>query len=175
MKAARAFTLVELLVVISIIGVLASIALVSFRNSQARSRDTQRKSNLKEMKSALELYYSDYGKYPSSSNGQIAACPYNPTTGIGVSCAWGSGEFTDGVRVYFKIMPQDPSDGTHYYYRVVDPGTNDKYQIFAGLENTQDANCIDKNCTDPSLPSGVSCGTLRCNFAVTSTNASSSE
>jgi prepilin-type N-terminal cleavage/methylation domain-containing protein len=56
----QGFTLVELLVVIAIIGTLVTIALVSFRSSQAKGRDAQRKSDLKQVSSALELYYSDY-------------------------------------------------------------------------------------------------------------------
>src|SRR5688572_14157463 len=97
------FTLVELLVVIAILGVLATIALAAFRSSQGRGRDAQRKSDLKQISSALELYYSDYGKYPDSISGMVAACPSTSQTG----CTWGSGAFTDGKTVYFKVMPKD--------------------------------------------------------------------
>ncbi|KKR41619.1 MAG: Type II secretory pathway pseudopilin PulG-like protein, partial [Candidatus Woesebacteria bacterium GW2011_GWB1_40_12] len=55
------FTLVELLVVIAILGILATIGLVTFSSSQMRGRDAQRKSDLKQISSALEIYYNDYG------------------------------------------------------------------------------------------------------------------
>lgn len=140
------FTLVELLVVISILGVLVTIGLTSFRSSQARGRDTERKSDLKQVASALELYYSDYGKYPD-------AIP------------WGA-EFTDGKTIYFKIIPKDPTANNLYLYRIVDPGTNQKFQLFAFLENTQ----------DPSLiTTSYSCGSKNCNFSITSPNTTPSE
>jgi general secretion pathway protein G len=140
------FTLVELLVVISILGVLATIALTAFRSAQARGRDSERKSNLKQISSALELYYSDYGKYPDT-------------------LPWGQ-EFTDGKTIYFKIVPEDPSEGMSYYYRVVDSGTNQKFQLFAYLENTQDPDLI--------TTSYGNCGKT-CNFAITSPNTTPSE
>jgi type II secretion system protein G len=107
------FTLIELLVVIAILGILATIGLVAFRSSQARSRDAERKSDLKQISSALELYYSDYGKYPSASVdglGKIAGCPSTTNT----SCVWGVGTFWDTKTTYFKALPKDPSGGLNY-------------------------------------------------------------
>lgn len=160
------FTLVELLVVISIIGILASIALVAFTSAQFRSRDAQRKSNLKEVSSALELFYSDYGKYPSSSGGQILACDYNPATGAGSACSWGTDEFSDGKTTYFKVLPKDPVSNQNYYYKsvTVDFVPNSGFQIYAYLENSMDL----KSKISPSP--AVSCGSVNCNFAVTSSN-----
>lgn len=62
------FTLVELLVVISIIGLLASIALVSFTGSQKQARDAQRKSDLKQYATSLESFANqNNGLYPAES------------------------------------------------------------------------------------------------------------
>jgi prepilin-type N-terminal cleavage/methylation domain-containing protein len=164
------FTLVELLVVISIIGILASIGLVAFRSAQSRSRDAERKSDLKELTSALELFYSDYGKYPSSGNGQILACGYNAVTGVGTPCTWGESEFRDITgagntkTIYFKVLPKDKTAGHTYYYRTVSVNSvaDSGFQIYAYLENKEDASIISTN---------VSCGAnTNCNFAVTSTN-----
>src|SRR3989338_243415 len=53
------FTLIELLIVITIIGILASLTLASYSGAQAKSRDGVRKSDLSQMKRALELAKSD--------------------------------------------------------------------------------------------------------------------
>jgi len=143
----KGFTLVELLVVMAILGVLVTVTLGSFRSSQARGRDAQRKSDLKQISSALELYYSDYGKYPD------APLP------------WG-GEFTDGKTIYFKIVPVDPVDDYDYFYRVPDAPGNQAFQLFAFLENTEDPDII---------PTAQSCGSKICNFAITSPNTTPSE
>ncbi|HKB88777.1 MAG TPA: type II secretion system protein [Patescibacteria group bacterium] len=166
MKFQKAFTLVELLVVISIIGILASIGLVAFRSTQFRSRDAQRKSDLKELSSALELFYSDYGKYPSSgSDGRIQACGYVAGTATGTPCTWGVSEFKDDKgTTYFKVVPKDPVSTNSYFYRSVTVNSvpNSGFQIFAYLENTEDQS---------KIITSYSCGSgLTCNFAVTSPN-----
>ena len=60
----RAFTLIELLVVIAIIGILATLAIVSLTNARSSSRDAKRLADLKQLQTALEVYYNDYGSYP---------------------------------------------------------------------------------------------------------------
>lgn len=160
----KGFTLVELLVVISILGILASVTLVAFRSSQIKGRDTKRKSDLKQIAASLELYYSDYNQYPDDSAGKIAACPSTSST----ACPWGSGEFTDTKTIYFRTLPEDPSDYT-YYYRIIDSGTNQKFQLYAYLENAQDPSLISSGIS-------TSCGNGKtCNFAITSSNTTPEE
>ena len=57
----RGFTLIELLVVISIIAILSTIGLTSFSTIQRKGRDARRKADLREMKNALEQYYTICG------------------------------------------------------------------------------------------------------------------
>lgn len=179
----RGFTLVELLVVIALLGILATIGLVTFSSAQLRGRDTQRKSDLKQISSALELYYSDHGGYPASDNGKIKGCPST----LGTDCTWGSNDskslFTDGQTVYFKSIPKDPTGTYNYYYRSleVDGKSNMGFQLYAHLENSQDPNCLpdrnnNPNCTSPTNPQKDLCGgASTCNFAVTSPNTTASE
>jgi len=168
----KGFTLVELLVVMAIISVLATLIVGGFRSSQMRGRDAERKSDLKQISNALEIFYADYGKYPPSSGTQVAACSYNPSTGAGAACNWGSSEFTDGKTVYFKVIPKDAASGQIYVYKV--SSTQNKYQLYSHLENTQDKNCIGGDCVNPGITDTCG-GTLLCNFAVTSVNTTATE
>ncbi|HUC94570.1 MAG TPA: prepilin-type N-terminal cleavage/methylation domain-containing protein [Candidatus Saccharimonadales bacterium] len=164
------FTLVELLVVITILGILATVGLVAFTSAQTRGRDTERKSDLKQLSNALELYFSDHGSYPSSSGGLIMGCPST----VPSICSWGTSEFTDNKTLYFKTLPKDPVSDEQYYYRtvIVDSVANQGFQLYARLENSQDPSCINGNCgTHVDLPTNVNCGSSgSCNFAVTSAN-----
>lgn len=63
-KASRGFTLIELLVVIAIIGMLSSIVLASMNSARMKARDAKRIADLAEIRSALELYFTDKGYYP---------------------------------------------------------------------------------------------------------------
>ena len=74
-KNIKGFTLVELLIVIAIIGVLSALLMANFIGVRQRARDAQRKSDLRQMQSALELYRSDLGLYPTTQNGPARGEP----------------------------------------------------------------------------------------------------
>ncbi|MFA4943035.1 MAG: FISUMP domain-containing protein [Patescibacteria group bacterium] len=64
-KSKRAFTLIELLVVIAIIGVLATVSIIALSNARSKSRDAKRVGNMKQVQTALELFFNDNGRYPT--------------------------------------------------------------------------------------------------------------
>ncbi len=66
-KNKKGFTLIELLVVVAIIGLLATLSIVALNNARARARDTRRVADVKQIQTALELYYNDKGSYPTTS------------------------------------------------------------------------------------------------------------
>jgi type II secretion system protein G len=85
-KRARGFTLIELMVVVAIIGVLATIIMVGLGNARAKSRDSRRITDIKSIQLALANYYSDHGFYPlniywSSTFNNTATDPRNGLKG----------------------------------------------------------------------------------------------
>jgi general secretion pathway protein G len=84
-RQAAGFTLVELLVVLSLIALLASMAMVQYRNSIRRSEEAVLKTNLFRMRDGIDQYFADKGKYPASldslvSDGYMRSIPEDPIT-----------------------------------------------------------------------------------------------
>ncbi len=67
LKKQKGFTIVELLIVIVVIGILATLVIVTFAGIQQRARDTQRKTDINALQSHVEAYYAQTGTYPSLS------------------------------------------------------------------------------------------------------------
>lgn len=63
-KLKKAFTLVELMVVITVIAILMTIAIVSFTRIQKQARDTKRKADMRTIATALQAYYTEQQQYP---------------------------------------------------------------------------------------------------------------
>jgi general secretion pathway protein G len=79
------FTLVELLIVISLISILAAMGLVQYKNSVISSREAVLRTDLFRMRDAIDQYYADKGKYPSAldslvSDGYMRRVPEDPLT-----------------------------------------------------------------------------------------------
>jgi type II secretion system protein G len=143
-KVYSAFTLVELLVVISIIGILSSIGLFTFTSSQLRARDAARKADIKNVDTALRVYYNDKGEYPDDdSSFRIMGCGASGTS----VCQWGS-IWQAGTTVYMNKMPKDSLSPTrNYRYTFVD---EDNFTLQACLENATDQNGIASGAWCPS-------------------------
>jgi len=69
----QGFTLIELLVVIAIIGLLATMSVIALSGAREKARDSRRLSDIKQMQTALEMYYSASSSYPTSISGTIEA------------------------------------------------------------------------------------------------------
>ena len=81
----RGFTLVELLVVISLISILAAMGLVQYKNSVVRTQESVLKTDLFRVRDAIDQDYADKGKYPASldslvSDGYLRKVPEDPIT-----------------------------------------------------------------------------------------------
>ncbi len=138
----KAFTLIEMLIVVTIIAVLASMILVGMGGARAKSRDARRIGDLHNVQNALELYYANNGTYPTGT--------YNSAS------EWDSFASTlVGADIGVHRIPKDPLDNDTYYYRYEanDDGTN--YVLGAQLE-TQDSS-LDED-IDGTPISGIDCG-----------------
>ncbi len=122
----RAFTLIELLVVVSIIGILTAIILPNMMSMRQRARDSQRKSSLNQLKTALRLYYNDFQKYPADTG---AGMMYGCVDGTQLCSA--GGQFANGSTIYMKQLP------TTFAYQQTDGG--DGFLAWVALENQSDA------------------------------------
>ena len=84
-RLAEGFTLVELLVVMTIVIVLTAVALVQYTNSVTRAKEAVLKEDLFLMRKAIDEYYADKNKYPASLQAlaeekYIRAVPVDPFT-----------------------------------------------------------------------------------------------
>jgi general secretion pathway protein G len=85
LRSQRGFTLIELLIVITLIMILAGIAMVNYRNSVVAAEEAVLRTNLVRMNDAIDQYYADKGKYPSSldtlvSERYLREVPIDPMT-----------------------------------------------------------------------------------------------
>lgn len=78
----KAFTLIELLVVISVVGILSLVIITSLNSAKEKARDARRLQDIRQIQNALDMYYSDHGRYPSP-NSDSPACGGWDTTGDG--------------------------------------------------------------------------------------------
>lgn len=81
----RGFTMIELLIVTSIVVILASMGMVQYRNSVVRAREAVLKEDLFRMRDAIDQYFADKQKYPSAlgdlvSDGYLREVPTDPMT-----------------------------------------------------------------------------------------------
>ncbi len=110
----KGFTFIELLVVISIIGVLSTVVLASLNSARAKARDAKREKDAYELRTALSMYFTDHGNFPLCDLYEGV----EPDGGFVVrsnEALWNS---CLGLKLnpYIKEVPQDPNGSSYYYY-----------------------------------------------------------
>ncbi len=80
------FTLIEMLIVITLIMILAGIAMIQYTNSVQSAKETVLKTDLFRMRDAVDQYYADKGRYPASLDALVSErymreVPIDPITG----------------------------------------------------------------------------------------------
>lgn len=128
MKKSQGFTLIEILVVVTIIVLLTAAAVVSYTAFFKQARDAKRKTDLEQVRAALEIYRSNNDTYP---------------VGIG----WASLSTLTSPVIYIQSLPSDPKNPTYSYYY---SGSISDYTLGAYLESTSSCpvtiGCTGANC-----------------------------
>lgn len=104
----RGFTLVELMVVLTVIALLLSVVVPDYVGRMRRAEEAVLKENLTVMRDALDKHYADAGKYPHSLDELVAkrylrAVPSDP--------------FTQSAGTWIAVPPNDPKKGGVYDVR----------------------------------------------------------
>ena len=128
------FTIIEVLIVVSIIGMLATIMLVTYTNSLKRSRDNRRVADVESIRLAVNMYADKNGKYPDYS-----------TPGVWSSNAnWNN--LASNLVDYMNISnTKDPKDPTYYYqYISTGSGTDCRFWYYSEVGGVY----LNKGCKD---------------------------
>ena len=106
----KGYTLVEVLVVVSIIGFISSILLANVVNARKKGRDVNRKANVSQLQKVLELYKANNGAYPGTPGTTVFTQETTFCTSVSIYVADACNRF------------KDPQEGSYVYMQPVDGG-----------------------------------------------------
>lgn len=134
----KGFTLIELLIVVAIIGILASVIIVGLAPAQRGGRDARRVADLRQVQTALELYYQKNQTYPAA-----AQCG---TVSFASDACWIQlSEALKGAGVGITSIPDDPKGAGNQHYSYVPLNNGRGYRVFALLEDNNTSSSILKS------------------------------
>ncbi len=136
----RGFTLIEVLVVIGIIGLLASIVLVSLSGARVKARDAQRIKDVDTISGVLEVYYAEHAAFPDP----------NTICSVGTHDMWSSAACWSSLvsSNYLAKVPVDPTNvdlgncsttANCHLYHYCTYNNNQSYTLSVNLENAAPA------------------------------------
>jgi len=157
-KVTAGFSVMELLIAVSIIGILSAVLYANLSEGSAESRDVQRRSDLRTLQSAIELYKNDNGRYPEGCNGPGV---WSSQKGSGYDCSSGSQYIVGLAPKYIPTLPKDPKlngDETYSGYMYVTNTDGTVYKIM--VKNTVESEVVDyanefKSCDATNNSSGI--------------------
>ncbi|PIR44361.1 hypothetical protein COV23_00200 [Candidatus Wolfebacteria bacterium CG10_big_fil_rev_8_21_14_0_10_31_9] len=152
----RGFTLVELLVVISIIGILAGIFLNRIGDFRDRAEDARKIADVRSIQTILELYYNSCRNYPVTGYICGESIPAGSDIVVNDSTGWDDLETEVRLKVQKTSLPRDPeSPSIVYEYG----STDGKGYVIKAVLNRDD-NPATKGTVDGSDVQGINCGSF---------------
>ncbi len=118
----KGFTLIEVLIVVAIIGILASVVLIGLGPLQRQGRDARRISDMKQVQAGLELYFTKNGAYPVSTDWLAFWSTLVSTL--------------KGDDIGISNVPSDPNDPAKTYHYL---SNGNQYVLGADLDDTNNA------------------------------------
>ncbi|MBK9307841.1 MAG: prepilin-type N-terminal cleavage/methylation domain-containing protein [Nitrospira sp.] len=110
MEDERGFTLVELMIVVSIVGILATIAAPSYQSSLIRAKETVLRQDLFTLRELLDHHRADQGKYPPSLEGLVSAG-------------------------YLRAIPKDPfTNSSTSWQEITEPTEGGIFDVYSGSD-----------------------------------------
>jgi general secretion pathway protein G len=104
------FTLIELMIVVSIVGILATIAVPSYQSSLIKSRETVLRQDLFTLRELLDHHRADKGKYPPSLDGLVSAG-------------------------YLRTLPKDPfTNSPSSWQQIIEPTEGGIFDVYSGSD-----------------------------------------
>jgi prepilin-type N-terminal cleavage/methylation domain-containing protein len=142
-KKYQGFTLIELLVVVAIIGLLSTLSILALNTARARARDAKRVADVKQIQTALEMYFNDVGSYPATA-----------TTGLPIA---------NGSSVFLRAIPAPPTPVDGSSCPAVQPDYTYNYTSATGAGGTYTikyclgaaVNNIPGNALQTATPAGI--------------------
>lgn len=107
---AKGFTLIELMIVVSIVGILATLAAPSYQSSLIKARETVLRHDLFTLRELLDQHRADQGKYPPSLDGLITAG-------------------------YLRALPKDPfTNSPNSWQQIMEPTEGGIFDVYSGSD-----------------------------------------
>lgn len=107
---AKGFTLIELMIVVSIVGILATIAVPSYQSSLIKARETVLRQDLFTLRELLDHHRADKGKYPPSLDDLVTAG-------------------------YLRALPKDPfTNSPSSWQQIIEPTEGGIFDVYSGSE-----------------------------------------